>query len=107
MPDSVLLALVAALVLALAWSAERRERREGEMEKALEELDGPVIREAEPAGRKFERRFVEDGAEWEPIEEPLVLRVLACSFYDVPRVIEKMKKGEPIRTRFAEYRLVG
>lgn len=80
---------------------------------ALDELDAadaegwPERIEGELAGRAFARRYLREvGAEWEPLEESLALRLLACSSIDVPAVIAAMEKGEPFRTPFAEYRLV-
>lgn len=75
------------------------------MELGWEEEDEPKVIDAKPSGLKFERRFREEGAEWQPMEEAYALVVLRCSFYDVPKAIESMKAGESLRTRFAEYRL--
>lgn len=99
MKDSLWLLVIVVYVIAWAWLEERRERRERRMEEELE------VREAAAAGRLIERRFAEAGAEWEPLEEEYALRVLACSFRDVPAALEVMKQ-HPVRTPFAEYRLV-
>lgn len=104
MPDSVL--VVATGLGLMAWVmtwAEVLERRR-EVMKELEDEEEVVV-EAEPTGRKFERRFREEGSEWEPFEEVLALRVLACSFCDVPKAIADMENGQVFRTPFAEYRL--
>ena len=99
MPDSVWFLGIVVYVLAWSWKKECEERRERRMEEEL------AVLEAAPAGRRIERRFVEDGSEWEGIEEEYALRVLACSYLNVPAVLEEMKKG-PVRTPFAQYRLV-
>lgn len=74
---------------------------------AAAEAEGwPLTIEGAPAGREIARKFREVGSEWEVLEEPHALRLLACSSRDVPALLERMEKGETFRTRFAEYRLV-
>ena len=106
MPDSVVLVLFYVALIACAARAEYRRVKEERMEKQLEEFEPPVVVEAAPAGRRFERRFNEEGATWEALEEEHALRILACSFGNVPALLEAMQTGEPVRTPFAEYRLV-
>ncbi len=108
MPDSVVVFLFYVALIAWAARAEYRRAKERRMEKQLEEIEEaePAVVEASPAGRKFERRFNEDGASWEALEEEHALRILACSFGNVPALLEAMQTGEPVRTPFAEYRLV-
>lgn len=66
----------------------------------------PCVIEGEPTGREIARKFREVGSEWEVLPEPLALRLLACSAYDVPALLGRMEKGETFRTPLAEYRLV-
>lgn len=106
MPDSVVLLLFYVALIAWAARAEYRRVKESRMQKQLEEIEKPEVVEAAPAGRRFERRFAEEGATWEPLEEEHALRILACSFGNVPALLDAMQTGEPVRTSFAEYRLV-
>ena len=111
MPDAVLISLFLAGVIAWGVVDERRMAKERRMERelaALAEESGNelFVIEAAPTGRKFERRFNEEGASWEALEEEHALRVLACSFGNVPALLDGMQTGEPVRTPFAEYRLV-
>lgn len=100
-PDAVLIVVAVGLWL---WLCGIWERRRAMAMRVEDELEVGVV-EAPAAGRNFERRFT-TAAEWEPLEEEVALRVLACAFLDAPRVIEAMKEGEIKRTPFAEYRLV-
>lgn len=104
MPDSLWIGGIVGYVLAWAWLAERRERA---MRKAEDLLDTwtPIV-EARPEGRRFERKFHEYGATWEPLEEDVALRVLASLVYDVPKAIEEMRKGRTFQTSLGMYRLL-
>lgn len=111
MPDSVVLTLFYVALIAWAARAEYRRAKERRMEKQLEVMfeEDPVVIEAAPAGRRFEQRGLDEDARdggWMPLDEVVALRILACSFFDTPRVIREMETGKTFRTRLFEYRLV-